>query len=238
MRYIPNTPEDRDEMLKAAGARDFSELLSGIPEGLLLKEPLNLPSAMSEHELLSEMQAMAKRNANTDNHVCFLGGGAYDHFIPSVVQHLYSRSEFYTSYTPYQAEVSQGTLQAAFEYQTMVCELTGMEAANASMYDGASAMAEAALMAQRLTRRDEAAVSMAVHPNYRKALRTYMRGIKSPVLDIPYSESEGVTDMDALAQDISDKTAAVIVQYPNFFGCIEDLAALANAAHDKGALLV
>src|SRR5512135_3149124 len=179
MRYIPNTPEDRDEMLKAAGAREISELLSGIPDDLLLKQPLNLPFALSEHELLSEMQAMAKLNADTDSHVCFLGGGAYDHFIPAVVGQIASRSEFATSYTPYQAEVSQGTLQAAFEYQTMVCELTGMGAANASMYDGASAMAEAALMAQRLTKRLEVAVSMAVHQNHRKALKTYLRGIKA-----------------------------------------------------------
>ena len=199
MRYIPNTPEDKEEMLKAIGAGDFGELISSIPDALLLKAPLDLPPALSEHELLSEMEAMAKLDADSDSRVCFLGGGAYDHFIPSVVGHIASRSEFYTSYTPYQAEVSQGTLQAAFEYQTMVCELTGMGAANASMYDGASAMAEAALMAQRLTKRDETAVSMAVHPNYRKTLRTYLRGIKAGVLEIPYHAGEGTTDLTALA---------------------------------------
>lgn len=238
MRYIPNTPGDKEEMLKVIGVKEFKELINEIPESLLLKSPLALPPTLTEQELHEEFTRMAAGDTDKSAYACFLGGGAYDHFIPSVVRHMAGRSEFYTSYTPYQAEVSQGTLQAAFEYQTMVCELTGMGAANASMYDGASAMAEAALMAQRLTGRDEVAVSMAVHPNYRKALRTYMRGIKSPVLDMPYSESEGITDLDALAQDISEKTAAVIVQYPNFFGCIEDLAAASKAAHDKGALLV
>jgi glycine dehydrogenase subunit 1 len=238
MRYIPNTPSDRKEMLGAIGVRDFRELIDEIPEGLLLKSPLALPPALTEADLKVELSKLARLNTDTSDHACFLGGGAYDHFIPSVVRHVASRSEFYTSYTPYQAEVSQGTLQAAFEYQTMICELTGMEAANASMYDGASAMAEAALMAQRLTGRSEVAVSMAVHPQYRKALRTYMRGIKSSVLDIPYSSSEGSTDMDALMEDVTDKTAAVIIQYPNFFGCIEDTGAAVKAAHDKGALLV
>ena len=238
MRYIPNTPEDREEMLKAIGAVGFGELISSIPDALLLKAPLDLPPALSEHELLSEMEAMAKLDADSDSRVCFLGGGAYDHFIPSVVGHIASRSEFYTSYTPYQAEVSQGTLQAAFEYQTMVCELTGMGAANASMYDGASAMAEAALMAQRLTKRDETAVSMAVHPNYRKTLRTYLRGIKAGVLEIPYHAGEGTTDLTALSEDVTDKTACVIVQYPNFFGCVEDLPAAGRIAKEKGALLV
>jgi len=238
MRYIPNTAKDRDEMLKAVGVSGFEELVSDIPAGLVLKDGLDIPSAISEYELMRELKALAARNADASEYACFLGGGAYDHFIPSVVQHLYSRSEFYTSYTPYQAEVSQGTLQAAFEYQTMVCDLTGMEAANASMYDGASAMAEAALMAQRLTKRPEVAVSPTVHPNYRKALRTYMRGIKTAVFEIPYVQGAGTTDMDALAEDVTDKTAAVIIQYPNFFGCIEDLEAIARLAHEKGALLV
>jgi glycine dehydrogenase subunit 1 len=167
----------------------------------------------------------------------FLGGGAYDHFIPSVVGHLASRSEFYTAYTPYQAEVSQGTLQAAFEYQSMVCELTGMGAANASMYDGASATAEAALMAQRLTRRSEVAVSMAVHPGYRQVLKTYMRGIGSEIVEIPYSPAEGVTDLDALREDIIVKTA-VNYTVPELLRCIEDLRETAGLAHEKGALLV
>ncbi len=179
MRYIPNTRRDKDEMLEAIGVDAFEKLVSNIPEGLLLNSSLKIPAALSEPELSRELQALSDDNADTSRYACFLGGGAYDHFIPSVVGHLASRSEFYTAYTPYQAEVSQGILQAAFEYQSMVCELTGMGAANASMYDGASAMAEAALMAQRLTKRSEVAVSMAVHPNYRQVLRTYMRGIGS-----------------------------------------------------------
>ncbi len=238
MRYIPNTPEDQRLMLDAAGAREFKDLIKEIPEGLLLKGPLNLPPALSEIELMAELKEMASLNADASKYACFLGGGAYDHFIPSAVRFITSRSEFATSYTPYQAEVSQGTLQAAFEYQSMVCELTGMGAANASMYDGASAMAEAALMAQRLTKRHEVAVSRAVHPNYRQTLKTYMRGVKSPVVEIPYDAVSGTTDMQALAQDIGTSTAAVIIQYPNFFGCIEDLKTAAQAAHERGALLV
>ena len=238
MRYIPNTPEDRRLMLDAAGAREFKDLIKEIPEGLLLKEPLKLPPALSEMELMAELGELTGLNADTSKYACFTGGGAYDHFIPSAVRFITSRSEFATSYTPYQAEASQGTLQAAFEYQSMVCELTGMGAANASMYDGASAMAEAALMAQRLTKRREIAVSRAVHPNYRQTLKTYMRGVKSPVVEIPYDTVSGTTDIQALVQDIGQDTAAVIVQYPNFFGCIEDLKAAAETAHEKGALLV
>ncbi|MBI5191567.1 MAG: aminomethyl-transferring glycine dehydrogenase subunit GcvPA [Nitrospirae bacterium] len=238
MRYIPNTPDDRTAMLAAIGAGSFAELISGVPAELLLKAPLRLPPALTEPELMSELGAMAASNVDTASNACFLGAGAYDHFIPSVIGHLATRAEFATSYTPYQAEVSQGTLQATFEYQSMVCELTGMEAANASMYDGASATAEAALMAQRVTKRAEVAVSTAVHPHYRKALRTYMRGIGSPVLELPYSSGEGVTDLDAMRADVTGSTAAVIIQYPNFFGCIEDVAEAAKIAHDKGALLV
>ncbi len=238
MRYIPNTSEDIRLMLDAAGVREFKDLLKEIPEGLLLKEPLNLPPALSEMELMAELKEMAAFDADASKYACFLGGGAYDHFIPSAVRFIMSRSEFATSYTPYQAEASQGTLQAAFEYQSMICELTGMGAANASMYDGASAMAEAALMAQRLTKRQEVAVSRAVHPNYRQTLKTYLRGVKTPVVEIPYDAISGATDTQALVQDIGPSTAAVIIQYPNFFGCIEDLKTAAQAAHEMGALLV
>ncbi len=225
-------------MLDAAGVREFKDLIREIPEGLLLKEPLSLPPALSEMDLMAELKEIAALNADASEYACFMGGGAYDHFIPSAVRSITSRSEFATSYTPYQAEASQGTLQAAFEYQSMVCELTGMGAANASMYDGASAMAEAALMAQRLTKRREVAVSRAAHPNYRQALKTYMRGVKSPVVEIPCDAVSGTTDMQALVQDIGADTAAVIIQYPNFFGCIEDLKTAAQTAHEKGALLV
>lgn len=238
MRYIPNTPEDRTAMLAAIGVADFDELVAEVPDSLRLKGPLNLPPALDESSLMNELHRLADKNADTAHHACFLGGGAYDHFIPSVIRHLASRSEFLTAYTPYQAEVSQGTLQAAFEFQSMVCELTGMDAANASMYDGASATAEAAMMAQRVTKRDEVAVSAAVHPNYRRVLRTYLSGLKSPVVEIPYSETAGTTDLAALAEDVSDATACIVIQYPNFFGCIEDVKAVAEIAHARGALLV
>jgi len=238
MRYIPNTPEDRKLMLDAIGAADFGELVAGIPESLRLDGPLNLPPALDEMALMAELHRLADMDADTAHHACFLGAGAYDHFIPSVVGHLASRSEFLTAYTPYQAEVSQGTLQATFEFQSMVCELTEMDAANASMYDGASSMAEAAMMAQRVTKRTEAVVSTAVHPNYRRVMRTYMSGLKSPVVEVPYDEISGATDLAALAEDITDDTACVIIQYPNFFGCIEDLATAADIAHKRGALLV
>ena len=238
MRYIPNTDSDRDEMLKVIGVDRFDALIRDIPPELVLRGPLALPPAASEFDLTAELGKMAESDADASKYACFLGGGAYDHFIPSVVSHLASRSEFVTSYTPYQAEVSQGTLQATFEYQSMVCELTGMGAANASMYDGASAMAEAALMAQRITKRGEVAVSTAVHPNYRAVLKTYMRGIKSAVFENPYLPGVGTTDLDSLAADITENTACIIIQYPNFFGCIEDLAAAADIAHAKGALLV
>ena len=238
MRYIPNTPGDREGILKAIGVDGIGAILADIPDSLLLKKPLELPPALSEHDLKKELAYLASLNADTGRFACFLGGGAYDHFIPSVVRHIASRSEFSTSYTPYQAEVSQGNLQAAFEYQSMVCELTGMDVANASMYDGASAMAEAALMAQRVTGRHEILVSLAVNPNYRRALRTYLHGIGSQIIEAPYTPESGVTDLDALREDVGDTTAAVIVQYPNFFGCIEDLAEAARLAHEKGALLV
>jgi glycine dehydrogenase subunit 1 len=238
MRYIPNMDEDRREMLKAIGVSGFDELVADVPQELRLKGPLAIPKAASELELLREMEKLAGRDADTGGYACFLGGGAYDHFIPSVVGQLASRAEFVTSYTPYQAEVSQGTLQPVFEYQSMVCELTGMGAANASMYDGASATAEAALMAQRVTGRREVALSHSLHPNYRKTVKTYMRGIKSPVFEVPYLAREGTTDLEALRQDMNGNTAAVIIQYPNFFGCIEDLKEAAAIAHEKGAMLV
>ena len=238
MRYIPNTRRDKDVMLDAIGVDAFEKLVSNIPEGLLLNAQLNIPAALSEPDIRRELLALSNSNADASGYASFLGGGANDHFIPSVVEHLAFRSEFYTAYTPYQAEVSQGVLQATFEYQSMVCELTGMAAANASMYDGASAMAEAALMAQRLTKRSEVAVSMAVHPSYRQVLRTYMRGIGSEIVEIPYLPAEGVTDLEALVEDITVNTAAVIIQYPNFFGCVEYLQEASRLAHDKGALLI
>jgi glycine dehydrogenase subunit 1 len=234
MRYIPNTTEDVTRMLRAIGADSFEELVAEVPDSLRLSVPLNIPDALDECALLRELVNIADRNADASSSACFLGGGAYDHFIPAVVGFLASRSEFVTCYTPYQAEVSQGTLQATYEFQSMVCELYGMDAANASMYDGASAMAEAALMAKRITKRGRVAVSNAVHPHYREVLSTYLFGLKSPVDEVAYDAETGLTGLPSIGGD----TACVIVQYPNFFGGLEDIAAIAELAHANGALLV
>ena len=236
MEYIPNTPEDQREMLKAIGVSSIEDLLRDIPVEVRLKKDLNLPEPLSELELLKEMKNLSSMNANTEDFISFLGAGAYDHFIPSVVSHILSRSEFYTAYTPYQAEMSQGFLQTIYEYQTMICELTGMEVANASMYDGASAMAEAALMGTRITKREEIIISSAVNPRYRKVLDTYLRGLKYPVKNIKWDN--GITDIEKLSMVISDKTAVVVIQNPNFFGSLEDVAAIIELAHRHGAVAI
>ncbi len=234
MGYVPNTEKDRKEMLRTIGVDDIEKLLTDIPEEIRLKKELNLPPPLSEIELKKEILVLSEKNADLLHYTSFLGAGAYDHYIPSVVEHMVSRSEFYTAYTPYQAETSQGMLQSIYEFQSMICELTGMEAANASMYDGASATAEAAMMAIRITKRKEILVSRALHPNYRMVLKTYLQGIGITIKEIPFKD--GVTDLDALS--ISDNTAAVIIQQPNFFGCIEELSAISAIAKKFGALFI
>src|SRR4030067_1955488 len=236
MEYIPNTAGEQKEMLKALGVSSPEDLLSHIPANVRLKRELNLPKPIAELDLLAEMHTLGGMNATTCDCASFLGAGAYDHFIPSVVPHVLSRSEFYTAYTPYQAEMSQGALQTIYEYQTMICELTGMEVSNASMYDGASAMAEAALMAVRITKRDEIVLSSAINPRYRKVLDTYLFGIKLPVETI--EGNNGITDIEKLSRVISDKTAVVVIQYPNFFGCVEDIKTIIEMTHRHGALAV
>ncbi len=236
MEYIPNTPDDQTEMLNVIGVSSFDELISNIPAEIRLKGELNLSAPLSELEVMSELKSLSNMNANADDFTSFLGAGAYDHFIPSVVPHIISRSEFYTAYTPYQAEMSQGVLQTIFEYQTMICELTGMEVSNASMYDGASAMAEAAMMAIRIAKRNEIVISSTVNPRYRKVLAAYNSGLKHPVTTV--ESSNGLTDLDKLSQAISDKTAAVIIQYPNFFGSIEDIKTIIDMTHKAGAVSV
>ncbi len=235
-KYLPMTAEERDEMLRVIGCASVDDLLSAIPPAVRLGRPLALPPALSDGDLLAHLRALADRNGHADRLVCFLGGGAYDHQIPSVVWHLAGRAEFYTAYTPYQAELMQGELQAAYEYQSMLCELTGMDVANASMYDGASALGEAAVMARDLTKRDEVVVSTAVHPHYREVLRTYTRHLGIGVVEVPYQD--GCTPLDGLRTAIGHHTAAVVVQSPSVFGCVEDGGALAAAAHDAGGLLV
>jgi len=233
MHYIPHTDDDVRGMLDAIGAPTVATLFDCIPEKLRFSRPLALPAAGSEQEVLAELEELAGRNAHPGSHAWFLGAGSYAHFVPSAVDALVSRGEFYTAYTPYQAEISQGTLQTIFEWQTMMAGLTGLEVSNASMYDGASATAEAALMALRLTRRRKVAVSAALHPHYRAVLETYLGGLDAELVEIPRSAA-GTTAAGA----VDAETACVVVQQPNFFGAVEDLAACAAAAHAGGALLV
>lgn len=236
VRFIPNTGEQRAEMLSVLGISSEEELFSDIPSSLLLQKPLNLPPARSEMEVLARLKALAGQNAHAGEKVCFLGAGIYDHFIPSVVNHVALRQEFYTSYTPYQPELSQGTLQAIFEYQTMICELTGMDVSNASMYDGSSAMAEAAFMAGAATKKNEILVSRAVHPETRRVLAAYLplQGLNL----VEFGLKGGVSDIDDLKAKIGDDTAAVLVQNPNFLGCLEDLAAIGDLAKSRKAMFV
>ncbi|HJT26773.1 MAG TPA: aminomethyl-transferring glycine dehydrogenase subunit GcvPA [Pyrinomonadaceae bacterium] len=236
MRYIPNSPEERSEMLEAMGLGSAEALFDSIPEDVRLKRPLNTPAALSEIELLDRFEQMGARNAGAGR-ISFMGGGAYSHYIPTIVDHILSRSEFFTAYTPYQPEISQGTLQVIFEFQTLVCQLTGMEVANASMYDGSTALAEAVLMAERVTKRSKAVASTATHPQYLEVINTYVQHAGIHLELVPFDEKTGQS-WQALAGAIDNETAALVVQSPNFFGCVEDLSALADAAHAKGALLI
>ncbi|MFZ1699719.1 MAG: aminomethyl-transferring glycine dehydrogenase subunit GcvPA [Pyrinomonadaceae bacterium] len=234
MRYIPNSPEERDEMLASLGLSNASDLFRSIPENVQLGRPLNVTDPLAESEVIGAMEAMAAKNTAAAK-PSFLGAGVYSHFSPTIVDHLIQRSEFFTSYTPYQPEISQGTLQYIFEFQTLVCQLTGMEVANASMYDGSTAMAEAYLMAQRVTRRDKIVVAKSVHPEYREVARTYTQQGAAEIVEVDFDEKTGrVGDLSA----IDENTAALVVQSPNFFGCVENLERLAGAAHTVGALFV
>ena len=234
MRYIPNSPEERENMLADIGLTSAADLFRSIPADVQLNRPLKITDPLAESEVIDAMERMAAKNTAAIRS-SFLGAGVYSHFSPTVVDHLIQRSEFFTSYTPYQPEISQGTLQYIFEFQTLICQLTGMEVANASMYDGSTAMAEAYLMAQRVTRRDKIVVATSVHPEYREVARTYTQHGLAEIVSVSFDEETGrLTDLSAL----DDKTAALVVQSPNFFGCIEDLKALADAAHAVGALLV
>ncbi|MFH0891283.1 MAG: aminomethyl-transferring glycine dehydrogenase subunit GcvPA [Candidatus Falkowbacteria bacterium] len=235
MRYLPHTKKDISQMLGATGFKNLDELFSPIPEGCRRAEPLKLPATLNEWELGSLMEEMAGSMAAAPEYKMFIGAGSYDHHIPASVFYLLGRSEFTTSYTPYQPELSQGTLQAIYEYQTLVSRLLGMEVANASMYDGASALAEALLMSMRVTRRKRVAVSAATHPLYRRVIKTYLRPIGCEIVEIPYC-ADGALDMSAL--DGLGEVAAIAVQSPNFFGCVENLETAAERAHAQGALMV
>ncbi|MDE2848128.1 MAG: aminomethyl-transferring glycine dehydrogenase subunit GcvPA [Gemmatimonadota bacterium] len=236
MTYIPNTDADRQAMMAVIGIGSVEELLSVIPDEVRLDGPLDLPPALSELELHDSMGEMASRNGSADRMASFVGGGMYDHFVPSAIGHLAGRSEFLTSYTPYQPEVSQGTLQGIYEFQTMICELTGLEVANASMYDGASATAEAAMLARSATGRDHVILAGSVHPHYVETVRTYAHGPGIEVETLPCPN--GALDPGQLASALTDDTACVIVQHPNFFGCLESMSDLERVVHGAGALLV
>jgi glycine dehydrogenase subunit 1 len=236
LRYIPNSPDERAEMLQQIGAASIENLFDSIPEDLRLRQHLNVPAALSEIELLNKFDEMGVRN-QAAGRVSFLGGGAYSHYVPTIVDHLISRSEFFTAYTPYQPEISQGTLQSIFEFQTLVCQLTGMDIANASMYDGSTAMAEAVLMAERVTKRSKVIASSAVHPQYLEVAHTYVQHAGIELQHAPFDAASGQTPISAF-DSIDDQTAAIVVQTPNFLGCIEDVEALSERAHDQGALLI
>lgn len=233
MRYIPNSPDERRAMLASLGLERIEELFEQIPPRLRLDGPVGIGSPVSEPELIAWFRRLAAENAT--DYQSFLGAGAYSHHIPVIIDSLISRSEFFTAYTPYQPELSQGTLQYVFEFQTLVCQLTGMDVANASVYDGSTGLAEAVLMAQRVTRRDKFLIADTVHPQYREVVKTYTKDLGAEVRYVGHAEA-GTIDFSSL--HIDKETAAVVVQSPNFFGCIEDLAALADAAHEAGALLV
>ena len=236
MPYVLNTPEDQKAMLSAIGVSSVEDLFAKIPPELRLNRPLDIPPAMSEMELQSHVHRLLAKNESAADAVCFLGGGAYDHFIPAVVDVVAGRSEFYTAYTPYQAEASQGTLQAVFEYQSLMCALTGMEVANASLYEGGSSVAEAMLMALGITKRAEVIVAESVHPEYRQVLDTYAANLNCTIRTLP--TPDGYLNPDDVGKAVNDSTACVIAQSPNFFGHLEEMQAAGAAARKVGALFV
>ncbi|WP_035051833.1 aminomethyl-transferring glycine dehydrogenase subunit GcvPA [Carnobacterium pleistocenium] len=234
--YLPDTEQDQKEMLDTLEIGSIDKLFSDIPAEIRLTEELSIPQAMDESTLTKKMRRLAAKNATAHNYPLFLGAGTYDHYIPSVVDHVISRSEFYTAYTPYQAEASQGELQALFEFQTMVCELTGMDAANSSLYDGFTSLGEAATLAVRATKRAKILISKAVHPQGRQVLQTVANGHDYLVQEVDLKND--ITDLTLLAEQIDHETAAVIIQYPNFLGSVEDLTAIKERAATHKALLI
>jgi glycine dehydrogenase subunit 1 len=236
MRYLPKSPAEREQMLKAIGAKAIDDLFAIIPAEYRLTRDLDVPRQQAESEIIDYFKAAAQKNAT--DYASFLGAGCYRHYRPVIIDSLVQRGEFLTSYTPYQPEITQGTLQAIFEFQTMIAELTGMDVANASMYDGSTGAAEAVLMAMRVTGRQKAVVASTVHPEYREVLHTYLRYRDLPTSQIGYVAETGRVDLDALAAAVTEETAAVLVQSPNFFGVVEDIPAISEIAHKKGALLI
>ncbi len=239
MRYLPKSDAERAAMLREIGASSIDDLFSIIPEEYRLKRDLEIPLQMGESEIVDHFKAAAAKNAN--GYASFLGAGVYRHYRPVLIDAIVQRGEFLTSYTPYQAEITQGTLQAIFEFQTMICELTGMDIANASMYDGSTACPEAAMMAMRVTGRDGVVVARSMHPEYREVMHTYAQHREASsghvTQEVGFGQ-DGRLDLAALEREVSDQTACVLVQSPNFFGVIEDIPAIAAIAQKKGALLV
>jgi glycine cleavage system P protein (glycine dehydrogenase) subunit 1 len=236
MRYLPKSPAEREQMLKAIGAKAIDDLFAIIPAEYRLTRDLDVPRQQAESEIIDYFRAAA--NKNGAGFASFLGAGAYSHYRPVIIDTLVLRGEFLTSYTPYQPEITQGTLQAIFEFQTMIAELTGMDVANASMYDGSTGAAEAVMMAVRVTGRHKAVVARTVHPEYREVMATYAKHQGLPSTLVGYNPETGRVDLEALEAEVTTETAAVLVQSPNFFGIIEDIPAIAAIAHAKGALLI
>ncbi len=239
MRYTPHTDADKEQMLRALGLSQIEEIFDHIPKSLRERAGISLPPGLTEERVKKKMASLAARNVTPQDWSFFLGGGIYHHFIPSIVDAIISRSEFSTSYTPYQPEVSQGTLQAIYEFQTLICQLTGMEVANAGLYDGASAAAEAVLMARRIQResRHRVFLSRALHPDYRSVISTYLKNLQDvELVDVPYNDN-GATDVDFLSKAIDEKAVCVVVGYPNFFGVVEDLAPIQTVCSRSGSLL-
>src|SRR3954452_907024 len=234
MRYLPKSPTDREQMLHDIGVRSIDDLFAPIPPDARVKGDLKLPRQMAESEILDYFRQRGDENGK--GFASFIGAGAYNHYRPVVIDALISRGEFFTAYTPYQAEIAQGTLQAIFEFQTMICELTGMEVANASMYDGSTAATEAAMMAERVTGRAGVVVARSLHPEYREVLATYAKYQGTPITNIGFGDN-GRVNLEELDKAITDQVGCVLIQSPNFFGTIEDVAAIADIAHKKGALL-
>lgn len=236
MPYLFDTPEQRQKMFEAIGIQSIEDLFSQIPAELQLQRELELPAPVSELALQQEMEQRLG-DGGTSNSTCFMGGGVYDHFIPAVVDEITSRGEFYTAYTPYQAEASQGTLQAFYEYQTLISQLTGMDVSNASLYEGGTAVSEAVFMAMRVNgRHDKVVIAGTLHPEYRAVLNTYFARLGTKLVELPHTN--GVISADVCRAAIDSETTAIVIQQPNFFGCLEDVAAITAIAHEAGALSI
>jgi glycine dehydrogenase subunit 1 len=237
IEYIPHTEDDIKEMLEAIGVSSIDELFSSIPFNKRLKRPLNLPAPLSEMELIRYFKDLSRKNGTLDKYISFLGGGVYNHYIPKVIEQIISRSEFYTPYTPYQPEISQGILQAIYEYQTLICQLTGMEVSNASMYDGATSLAEAILMSKRIKKGNNIFISKVVHPEYRDVVRTYLDGSDIDIIEVPY-DHRGLTDYNYIDKNIDNDTISITIQSPNFFGLIEDLSAISEIIDSRDIIFI